>query len=461
MGKTKDFFGARIRQLNAIADGFFFLLAAVGSLWLAVLVVTGDRSDLWAIGIFLILIWAVLAYLVLPRLHRLLSALYVPQYFIGRSRTGDGLLGDPVNLAINGPEDNIHAVMQAAGWTQADPINLKSSLRIIGSTVTGRSYAEAPVSTLELFGRQQDFAYQQEVAGSPAQRHHVRFWRCPADWPLPGGERVEWLAAGTFDRRVGLSAFTLQVTHKIAADIDQERDHVIETIRSVAPDVSVEVLEDFSTSYHARNGGGDTIRTDGDLPVVDLRELPASIPVATELDSSTTSGEEAALEAEDRDIPRPPAVYLALVVVVLYIVAMIAWLVLLLAHRESADSVLGGLLGAGDPVDSWIATWAHPALIVVEIAAISIQVYLAWGIWAGVQGARLLLMLASALVLIRGMIMSSHFWDGGGSLLALIPTILALVLLLSLSSDEMGKFAAAKRKLRVANRRLRQRQRGR
>ena len=461
MGKTKDFFGARIRQLNAIADGFFFLLAAVVSLWLAVLVVTGDRGDLWAIGIFLILIWAVLAYLVLPRLHRLLSALYVPQYFIGRSRTGDGLLGDPVNLAVNGPEDNIHAVMQAAGWTQADPINLKSSLRIIGSTVTGRSYAEAPVSTLELFGRQQDFAYQQEVAGSPAQRHHVRFWRCPPDWPLPGGERVEWLAAGTFDRRVGLSAFTLQVTHKIAADIDQERDHVIETIRSVAPDVSVEVLEDFSTSYHARNGGGDTIRTDGDLPVVDLRELPASIPVATELDSSTTSGEEAALEAEDRDIPRPPAVYLALVIVVLYIVAMIVWLVLLLAHRESADSVLGGLLGAGDLVDSWIATWAHPALIVVEIAAIGIQVYLAWGIWAGVQGARLLLMLASALVLIRGMIMSSHFWDGGGSLLALVPTILALVLLLSLSSDEMGKFAAAKRKLRVANRRLRQRQRDR
>lgn len=39
------------------------------------------------------------------------------------------------------------------------------------------------------FGRQQDFAYQQEVDGSPEKRHHVRFWRCPDGWLLPGGRR--------------------------------------------------------------------------------------------------------------------------------------------------------------------------------------------------------------------------------------------------------------------------------
>ena len=30
------------------------------------------------------------------------------------------------------------------------------------------------------------------------------------------------------------------------------------------------MLRDFSTGYHARNGGGDSIRTDGDLPIVDV-----------------------------------------------------------------------------------------------------------------------------------------------------------------------------------------------
>ena len=128
--------------------------------------------------------------------------------------------------------------MAAAGWTRADEITAASSWRIITSTVTRRSYDEAPVSPLFLFGRQQDAAYQQEVAGNPAKRHHVRFWRCPDGWLLPGGSRVDWLAAGTFDRAVGFSLFTLQVTHKIDAETDIERDHIVETLRASDPAVA-------------------------------------------------------------------------------------------------------------------------------------------------------------------------------------------------------------------------------
>jgi len=211
-----------------------------------------------------------LAYLVLPRLHRILTTVYVPDYFIGRARTSDGLLGDPVNLAFLGEADQIHAAMRAAGWTQADEVTLGSSWRIVTSTLTRRSYGEAPVSPLFLFSRQQDFAYQQEVDGNPAQRHHVRFWKCPDGWLLPGGSRVDWLAAGTFDTAVGLSLFTLQVTHRIDADTDIERDHIVRTVTAADARVAVSMLRDFSTGYHARNGGGDSIRTDGDLPIVDV-----------------------------------------------------------------------------------------------------------------------------------------------------------------------------------------------
>ena len=86
-----------------------------------------------------------------------------------------------------------------------------------------------------LFDRQQDFAYQQEVAGSPSKRHHVRFWRCPPGWLLPGGFEVDWLAAGTYDRSVGLSLFTLQITHKIEENTDIERDFIVETVTMVCP----------------------------------------------------------------------------------------------------------------------------------------------------------------------------------------------------------------------------------
>lgn len=258
----------------ALLDEFFFIFAAVAAVWLLWLLLTESFSFGWWGVLGVVLFWAVLAYLVLPRIHRVLTTLYVPEYFIGRTRTSDGLLGDPINLALYGSEEQLHLALTQAKWTLADRITLKSSWRIITSTLTGRSYDEAPVSPLYLFGRQQDFAYQQEVAGNPAKRHHVRFWRTPDGWLLPGGERVDWLAAGTFDRAVGFSLFTLQITHKIDANTDIERDHIVETVRSQNPAVGVRILKDFSTGYHSRNGGGDSITTDGDLPILDLREIP-------------------------------------------------------------------------------------------------------------------------------------------------------------------------------------------
>lgn len=251
-------------------DGFFFVFAGLAAIWLAVLVADDSLQVGWWGILLLVAFWGLLAYLVLPRIHRILTTVYVPDYFIGRARTSDGLLGDPINLALLGHEAELHDAMRAAGWTRADDISLKTSLGIISSTVTRRSYDEAPVSPLFLFGRQQDFAYQQEVAGNPAKRHHVRFWKCPDGWLLPGGTRVDWLAAGTFDRAVGFSLFTLQVTHKIDADTDIERDHIVESLRAV-PGVGVDVIRDFATGYHSRNGGGDSISTDGDLPIVDVR----------------------------------------------------------------------------------------------------------------------------------------------------------------------------------------------
>ena len=92
---------------------------------------------------------------------------------------------------------------------------------------------------------------------------------------LPGGYAVDWLAAGTYDRSVGLSLFTLKITHKIAEDTDVERDHIVDTVMAANPLITVEVIRNFSTGYHSRNGGGDLIQTDGDLPIIDLTRVDA------------------------------------------------------------------------------------------------------------------------------------------------------------------------------------------
>jgi hypothetical protein len=276
--------------LLTFVDRVFFALGAVAAGWLAVLMVrqifVGGWNDLWLI----IVLWVLLAYLLLPRIHTLLTLVYVPDYFIGRARTYEGLLGDPVNLAFLGSEEQLHLAMQRAGWARADELGFRSGLRILTSTLSRRSYDSAPVSPLYVFGGMQDFTYQQEVAGNPARRHHVRFWKTPDDWYLPGGRKVDWVAAGTYDRRVGLSIFTLQVTHKISPDIDRERDHIVATIDAASPEAETALIRHFSSGYHSRNGGGDEMNTDGDLPILDLTRLDVGASgTGPELASSSTS----------------------------------------------------------------------------------------------------------------------------------------------------------------------------
>lgn len=270
------------RPFIALLDQVFFIFAGLASFWLAWLVLREGwaTGGWWLVGLFFV-VWAIVSYIALPRLHRILSNVYVPNYFIGRTRTADGILSDPVNLSVRGPEEKLHKAMTTAGWALADDITPRSAWRMILTTLGRRSYPNAPVSPAFLFGRRQDFAYQQEVDGNPTRRHHVRFWRCPDGWLLPGGHRVDWLAAGSYDKSVGLSLFTFQLTHKIDENIDIERDYIIESVKNSEKYIRVTVLKDFSTGYHSRNGHGDSIRTDGDLPILEVGRVKLDRPVTT------------------------------------------------------------------------------------------------------------------------------------------------------------------------------------
>lgn len=359
-------------RLHYVVDTPAFVIAGIAAVWYAALSITEAIHLRWWLIPLGILFWAALAYLVLPRLNRILTAIYVPGYFIGRTVTSDGLLGDPVNLAFMGNEEDIVRAMTDAGWTAADPVTWRSSWQIIWATITRRSYAHAPVSPLFLFERKQDLACEQEVAGNPAQRHHIRFWKCPPGWPLPGGKRVDWLAAATFDRRVGLSLFTLQVTHKVASDADDERDHVIDTLRPLAG-VKTEVLQDYLTAYRARNGGGDSFYTDGALPLVDLR--------GEERDHLGQASEPVRVGAVERgrvhkpasECRRPTPSSATLAGVALVAVRMLAgaiWLIVFLSEGPEAAHHFTWLVNNLDPAEiaasTTVITWSIVALLVVE-----------------------------------------------------------------------------------------------
>jgi hypothetical protein len=273
--------GTSLWPVQELLDGAFFVIGTALVMWLGWIVVTVGFDDWFAIG-SVFLFWVLLAYVGLPRLQEVLSKIYVPDYFIGRSLTEVGVHGDPINLALDGSEADIHAAMTRAGWVRAEELTIRSSWGIVLSSVLRRPYPAAPVSSLFLFGQRQAFAYQQEVDGNASQRHHVRFWPVPDGWKLPGGFQVGWLAAATYDKAVGISLFTLQVTHRVDADIDIERDYVINTVRYVEPQVSLRVIKEYSGAFTTRNGGGDVVRTDGSLPILDLTSLQAPEPEQVE-----------------------------------------------------------------------------------------------------------------------------------------------------------------------------------
>ncbi|MFZ0066980.1 MAG: LssY C-terminal domain-containing protein [Pseudolabrys sp.] len=216
------------------------------TVWLIVFVVFdfADQRLPWILA--LAATYGAAAYIILPRVVRMglkiLQRKRVPRYTI----TGDGLPGDPVNLALIGTLQQLHTAFASAGWSEADRLGLASSWRMVRAFVLNSPYATAPFSTLYLFGRGQDIGFQKAIDNSPRKRHHIRFWAldlalAEATWGTakfwlntdrpPDNAHVYWVGAGTKDTGFSLTELTFQVTHATDSDTNAERDFIIGELR--------------------------------------------------------------------------------------------------------------------------------------------------------------------------------------------------------------------------------------
>ena len=180
------------------------------------------------------------------------------------TRTAQGIPGGPLNVGLVGSKEDVLCAMHAAAWYPADPITLRSSLEIIGSVVLDRPYRDAPVSSLFYDGRREDLAFEKPDGKSADRRHHVRFWEV-----LKQGEegRPVWLGSVTFDRDVGLSRDTGQVTHHIAPDIDAARDGLTDDLKAAKVVVAIYEVSGIGPTLNGRNGEGDPYYTDGEIEI--------------------------------------------------------------------------------------------------------------------------------------------------------------------------------------------------
>lgn len=132
--------------------------------------------------------------------------------------------GDPLNIVIIGEPIDVYYAVIRANWDETEAVTAASGFKTAMSFITGGEYRYSPVSSLYLFGRDQDIALQ-KIRENIHERNHFRLWRAPMNFE---GTPV-WI--GQISRDIGVR-FTRKTitTHKIDPDVDETREFLLENL---------------------------------------------------------------------------------------------------------------------------------------------------------------------------------------------------------------------------------------
>lgn len=273
---------ARImKRLAVLLVGAFFVYIAV---W-KVFPFFDNRTP---VAIALFITYVVMAYLIIPTLFRLIRFFYTPKHLPLYCVTPDGFASDPVNIGLVGTRRQVILAMEAGGWFLADSKTPLAILRQVTSTLLRRSYPNAPVSNLYLFGRVQDLAFEKEIKDSLGHRHHVRFWAADTAltgehaghvqfWkrfhrPNPNKPNIQfWVGAASKDVGIAPIRHNAQVTHMIDPNTNRERRLIVRDLKNakqIARTRTISVGKPFSLKNRAWRG---FLRSDGQITICTLR----------------------------------------------------------------------------------------------------------------------------------------------------------------------------------------------
>ncbi|MGH7192156.1 MAG: LssY C-terminal domain-containing protein [Candidatus Saccharimonadales bacterium] len=237
--------------------------------------------------------WALAAYVLIPAVIRLWRILrptdHLPLYCV----TPDGFASDPLNIGIIATRRQLINAMEKAGWHIADARSLRNNIREMLSAVYDWSYPNAPVSSMYLFGRKQDIAFQIPVEGvTGGSRHHVRFWATTFEDERPLSihtiawhhrrtrvydDNLLWVGAASLDEGINFIRHNFQLTHMIKPDTDSERELIADSLKARRLVKSIGSIK-LGEPYRLINRVvGGSLHTDGRMAVISLKDrVPAS-----------------------------------------------------------------------------------------------------------------------------------------------------------------------------------------
>jgi len=134
--------------------------------------------------------------------------------------------GDPLNIIVIGPEEEIWPAFISRGWDESEVIYGTSLGKTIASSVFGRRYRYSPMSALYLYGRPQDVGLQ-KARQTVDERNHLRLWLSPMRYQgMP-------VYIGQISRDIGVKLTAKSptlTTHEIDPDVDEARDYLTQDL---------------------------------------------------------------------------------------------------------------------------------------------------------------------------------------------------------------------------------------
>ncbi len=177
------------------------------------------------------------------------------------------LIGDnqePISLVVVARNDQeFVSDMQNTGWTLASQPDVGSMLNLAKTALLNQNYPTAPMTPSFWNAKVHDFGFEKPTEEqSVRRRHHARFWKTNVE--MPDGQHVY---VGTVSLDTGIKWL---ITHKIAPDIDSERELLFTDLGKAGLITSFQKIQSV-TSVLGQNFTGDQFFTDGKLYIINLK----------------------------------------------------------------------------------------------------------------------------------------------------------------------------------------------
>ncbi len=170
---------------------------------------------------------------------------------------------DITNLMFIGSQGDLEKAFQAAGWTEAASLGVRTGLKTFAATMRNSGYHKAPFFLLLLDGDKPVYEYQKGL-NTFAKRHHLRVFKLHRKYK----SQQVWVASATHDIGIGIRRKGTDWYHIIDPRIDRERTKIANDLLFTRIATAHALVDRPQAPRETTNGTGDKIFTDGKMQVL-------------------------------------------------------------------------------------------------------------------------------------------------------------------------------------------------